>query len=179
MRTPLCLLLPLLACVPQLSGDDDAADDDGTVDDDSTGDDDTVSDDDSVGDDDVSPCGPEDMDFSAWAATSDGVPSQIFAFGDGVELIAQLGNICPVDLSFTTNSGCLFDSWSLSSPSSSEGMGCDTVISSWSIAAGETLRQSWEIRPDTEGTWVWSVGTSVTGAAATVTFVVSEPLPPG
>ena len=177
MHTPFWLLLPLLACVPQLSGDDDATDD---ADDDSTGDDDSISDDDdSVGDDDIGPCGPEDMDFSAWAATSDGVPSQIFAFGDGVVLVAQLENICPVDLSFTTNSGCLFDSWSLVSPSSGEGMGCDTVISSWSIAAGETLMESWEIRPDTEGTWVWSVGTSVTGAAATVTFSVGELLPPG
>jgi hypothetical protein len=184
----LLLCIALMGCPPRLDvtgtpvNDDDAADDDDASDDDDFVEDDDDTPDDPWDDDDDDPWDDDDDDDDdqtdpaecpdvgalqaiGWAEDENGTTGEVFGAVAEITLVGGVLNPCDEVVVFETNSGCLFDSWTLYAGSGQAvGMGCDDAITLWTIEPGQVLLEEtamgmmepdfyvWEAR--FESTWI-------------------------
>ena len=116
-----------------------------------------------------------DLILSAEVRDGSGTASTSWSTGDKLVMYGVITNLCPMDVTFTTPSSCLFTGWSVTD---SRGMGtgvavaCAGVVTSWTVAAGGVLEegQAWGgMRADT---YDLTVTADIPAGSASLAFTV-------
>ncbi len=106
---------------------------------------------------------------------SAGAVGTSFGPKDALTMVAIVTNLCPMDVTFTTPSTCLFTGWSVTS---SSGMGsgmavaCAGVVTTWTVPAGGTLEEGQAWGRLAVDTYVLDVTADIPAATATTSFSV-------
>ena len=120
-------------------------------------------------------CTSADLILTAEVRDSTGAAGTSFAAREALTMVAIVTNLCPMDITFTTPSTCLFTGWSVSDSrgtGTGVGVACGGALTTWTVPAGGSLEEGQAWGRLAADSYTLDVTADVPAASASTAFSV-------